>query len=173
MTTPMIAAQVIDTPDITNCNMNANEQRAEVAKWRELTRSDPAVVILTVRCDVRYTAEEYAIYKEINALWGGNSLKKKLIVAFTFADLQDNPLEEELKTVCPELRSVLRDCTDTWVRFSKVSGWFLCFRSGWLACLLVVCSFVRLLVCLFVRLFVCLLPRGVFVDEVNVMSEWN
>ena len=46
-------------------------------------------------------------------------------MAFTFADLQDNPLEEELKTVCSELRSVLREAEGMWVSFDKVR--FVCW----------------------------------------------
>ena len=86
-----------------------------------MTLSHPTIVVLAVRCDVRYTAEEYAIYREIVRLWGDGHLKDSLIVAFTFGDLQDNPLEEELKTVCPELKTVLGDALGTWIRFDKVS----------------------------------------------------
>lgn len=113
-------AQVIDTPDITNCEMDAAAMREEVSKWRRLTVPRPDAVILTVRCDIRYTAEEFAIYQQVVKLWGDNSLKEKLVVAFTFGDCQDEPIEEELKTVCPELKIVLRDAGNVYFVFDKV-----------------------------------------------------
>ena len=40
-------------------------------------------------------------------------------MAFTYGDLQDNPIEEELKTVCPELQSVLKDAGRRYVVFNN------------------------------------------------------
>ncbi|XP_076457934.1 GTPase IMAP family member 9-like [Babylonia areolata] len=115
--------RVVDTPDVTNTNMSQQEMEAEVRRWREATSPFPTAVLLTVRCDVRYTAEEYAIYREIQKLWGDNSLRERLVVAFTFGDRQDAPLEEELKAVCPELKGVLRDAGQRYVMFSDKATW--------------------------------------------------
>ena len=67
----------------------------------------------------RYTAEEYAIYRQLQRLWGDNTLQHRLVVAFTFADRQDAPIEEELKTVCPELKKVLREARHRYVVFNN------------------------------------------------------
>ncbi|XP_076457951.1 GTPase IMAP family member 4-like [Babylonia areolata] len=108
-----IRIKVVDTPDITNLGLNDQQKGQEVYKWRQLTESNPSIVLLTVRCDIRYTPEEHAIYREIMALWPW--LKKRLMVAFTFGDRQDVPLELELQTVCPELKSVLSDAGNEYV----------------------------------------------------------
>ena len=75
----------------------------------------------------RYTAEEYDIYRHLVRLWGDSTLKDRLIVAFTFGDLQDNPIEEELRTVCAELQNVLTDACHRYLVFNnKVSvGFFV------------------------------------------------
>ncbi|KAK7487679.1 hypothetical protein BaRGS_00021098, partial [Batillaria attramentaria] len=101
--------KVIDTPDITNCEMNEQQMQAEVSKWKTMTSPHPTIIVLTVRCDVRYTQEEHDIYRGIKSLWGDNSFCKRLVVAFTFGDLQGEKLEEELKTACGELQNVLKD----------------------------------------------------------------
>ncbi|XP_076457907.1 GTPase IMAP family member 9-like isoform X2 [Babylonia areolata] len=111
--------QVVDTPDITNTDMSQQEMQAEVRRWREVTSPFPTAVLLTVRCDVRYTAEEHDIYRQIQRHWGDNSLGERLVVAFTFGDRQDVPLEEELRTVCRELKGVLRDASHRYVMFSN------------------------------------------------------
>ena len=110
--------QVLDTPDVTNLDKQTNAIKREVAKWRLLTLNKPNVILLAVRCDVRYTAEEYAVYRKIKKLWGHNSLHQRLMVAFTFGDRQDGDIQEELKTVCPELKSVLRDAKNRYVVFN-------------------------------------------------------
>ncbi|KAL8616117.1 hypothetical protein ACOMHN_066604 [Nucella lapillus] len=111
--------RVVDTPDVTNCDMTSPQMEDEVRKWRRFTDPYPTTVLLTVRCDVRYTAEEHAIYRQLQRLWGDNSLSERLVVAFTFGDRQDVPLEEELLTVCPELQAVLRDARHRYVVFNN------------------------------------------------------
>ncbi|KAK7105250.1 hypothetical protein V1264_016656 [Littorina saxatilis] len=113
-----IKLKVIDTPDITTLEMTPDQMKQEVEKWQEMTKPGPDVIILTVRCDVRYTAEEWAIYKEISGLWGEGP-RGRLVVVFTFGDCQDLPIDEELKTECPELQSVLRDADWNYIVFDK------------------------------------------------------
>ena len=59
--------KVVDTPDVVNADMTKSEQRQEVDRWRHVTKAKPSLVLLAVRCDVRYTAEEYAIYKKVRS----------------------------------------------------------------------------------------------------------
>lgn len=112
--------QMVDTPDLVNCGMSEIEMRDEVTRWRSMATSKPTLVLLAVRCDVRYTAEEYAIYRQILKLWGDNSLRQRLVVVFTFGDRQDRDIREELRTVCPELKNVLKDAGQRYVVFNKV-----------------------------------------------------
>ncbi|KAK7487673.1 hypothetical protein BaRGS_00021092 [Batillaria attramentaria] len=110
--------KVIDTPDVTNCEMDEQQMQAEVSRWRSLTSPCPDIVLLAIRCDVRYTKEEYDIYSQIKSLWG-DGLRERLVVAFTFGDRQDQPIENELKTVCPELKRVLKDARQRYVVFNQ------------------------------------------------------
>lgn len=65
-------------------------------------------MLLAVRCDVRYTKEEYAIYKQFTTNWGKN-ISDHLIVAFTFCDKNAFVPQEELKNVNHQLKSVLKN----------------------------------------------------------------
>lgn len=112
---------MIDTPDIFNMGFSIEEEKAEIDKWRKLMSLDSPVVLVAVRCDVRYTAEEHNIYRQIKSHWGDNSLCEKLVVLFTFGDRQDGDLEEELKTVCPELKSLLHDANNRYVMYNRDS----------------------------------------------------
>ncbi|XP_025083379.1 GTPase IMAP family member 4-like isoform X2 [Pomacea canaliculata] len=115
-----VTITVVDTPDIVNLDYSAEERREEIQRWKALTSPGHPTILLAVRCDVRYTAEEYAIYKEFKSLWGDkSSIKRQLVVAFTFGDRQDRDLREELKSVCPELKKVLRDADNRYVLFNK------------------------------------------------------
>nr|KAG5703204.1 hypothetical protein BaRGS_034115 [Batillaria attramentaria] len=65
------AIAVVDTPDINNLpGWNEEKKKAEVDRWKDLSKPGPHVLLLTVRCDVRYTAEEHDIYREVKRLWG-------------------------------------------------------------------------------------------------------
>ena len=113
---------MVDTPDLANSDMiSDSELRDEISRWRGMSTNNPTLVLLAVRCDVRYTAEECAIYRQILRLWGDDSLRQRLVVAFTFGDCQVGDLGEELRKVCPELKSVLRDADQRYVVFGKVS----------------------------------------------------
>ena len=92
----LILAQVIDTPDINHLSLNRRQKQEQVAGWKELTSPGPTIILMTVRCDIRYTAEEKVIYDEIKKLWGNTDFSRRLVVAFTFGDRQDDNLEEEL-----------------------------------------------------------------------------
>lgn len=85
-----------------------------------MTSPGPNAILLTVRCDIRYTAEEKEIYDEIKELWGNDpDFCQRLIVAFTFGDRQDEKLEKELPSVCPELQSVLNDAGNRYLLFNN------------------------------------------------------
>ncbi|XP_025110108.1 GTPase IMAP family member 4-like [Pomacea canaliculata] len=113
---------VVDTPDPVNSELDTKQLKEEIQKWKQMTASFPSAILLAVRCDVRYTAEEYDIYKKIKNAWADKSFLDNLIIVFTFGDRQDKDLAEELKTVCPELKNVLKDSNNNYVLFNnKVS----------------------------------------------------
>ena len=85
-----------------------------------MTSPGPNAILLTVRCDIRYTVEEKETYDEIKELWGNDpDFCQRLIVAFTFGDRQDDELEEKLTSVCPDLLSVLNDAGNRYVLFNN------------------------------------------------------
>lgn len=112
--------QVIDTPDPVNSNLTPEQLKTEIEKWKRVASPGPSAILLAVRCDVRYTAEEYDIYQKIKAAWADDSFKRVLVIAFTFGDRQDTDLEEELKTVCPELKNVLKDSGGRYALFNAL-----------------------------------------------------
>ncbi|PVD23998.1 hypothetical protein C0Q70_17275 [Pomacea canaliculata] len=110
---------VVDTPDPVNSELDTKQLKEEIQKWKQMTASFPSAILLAVRCDVRYTAEEYDIYKKIKNAWADKSFLDNLIIVFTFGDRQDKDLAEELKTVCPELKNVLKDSNNNYVLFNN------------------------------------------------------
>lgn len=122
-------AQVVDTPDPVNSELDTKQLKEEIQKWKQMTAPFPSAILLAVRCDVRYTAEEYDIYKKIKNAWADKSFLHNLIIVFTFGDRQDKDLAEELKTVCPELQNVLRDSNNNYVCFNNIVSTFLLILS--------------------------------------------
>ncbi|KAK7471887.1 hypothetical protein BaRGS_00035471, partial [Batillaria attramentaria] len=112
---------VLDTPDVTDNQFLQAHAKEEVARWLQLTGNNPSAFLLAVRCDFRYTPEEYSIYGRILQLIGKQFVCDRLIVAFTFGDQQDRSIEEELElpTASTELRTVLRDARHRYVIFNN------------------------------------------------------
>lgn len=112
--------KVVDTPDLLNADMSEDDKSKEVSKWKKETNPQVHVILLAVRCDIRYTAEEYAVYSEVKRLWGNDTdFCKRLVVGFTFGDRLDGDIQEELKSVCDELQTVLADASNRNVLFNK------------------------------------------------------
>lgn len=111
--------KVVDTPDLINCEMTDLQMKQEVSAWKAETTPHPSLILLAIRCDVRYTREEYDIYANARQLLGQDSVKEKLVVAFTFGDRQDGDIGEQLKTVCRELQNVLRDAGGRYVVYNE------------------------------------------------------
>lgn len=111
--------QVIDTPDIFNQEMFKEDQKKEIEKWKQMVLPEPYFILLAVRCDVRYSPEEFSLYQRIKELWGKETFCKHLVVLFTFGDRADREIEQELKTVCQELKNVLRDAQGQYIVLSE------------------------------------------------------
>nr|KAG5699842.1 hypothetical protein BaRGS_034616 [Batillaria attramentaria] len=72
---------------------------------------------------MRYTAEEYAIFRQLKEELGGN-MEDNLVVVFTMGDFlyRDGvDLSKELETVCDELKEVLREAKERYVVFNNKS----------------------------------------------------
>lgn len=111
---------VVDTPDPMNWDGDEKPQlNEEIQRWKSLTSPNPSAILLAIRCDVRYTAEEYDGYRRIMAAWKDNSFTRHLVVVFTFGDRQDKDIKEELKSICPELKSVLSDASQRYIVFNN------------------------------------------------------
>ncbi|XP_025111180.1 GTPase IMAP family member 8-like [Pomacea canaliculata] len=111
-----VTIKVTDTPDVSNLRIDKEEANKRISKWKSC---DPDVILLAIRCDLRYTAEEYQIYEQIKKVLGEEYVKQRLTVAFTFGDRQDMDIEEELKTICKELKAVLADAEGRYIVFSS------------------------------------------------------
>ncbi|PVD23986.1 hypothetical protein C0Q70_17263 [Pomacea canaliculata] len=111
-----VTVTVMDTPDISNLGVDEKAAEEEIKKWCFF---HPDFILLAIRCDVRYTAEEHQIYQQIKKVLGEEHLTSKLTIAFTFGDRQDKDINEELKTVCPELKDVLKDADNRYIMFSN------------------------------------------------------
>ncbi|XP_025110380.1 uncharacterized protein LOC112573901 isoform X4 [Pomacea canaliculata] len=111
-----VTVTVMDTPDISNLGVDEKAAEEEIKKWCSF---HPDFILLAIRCDVRYTAEEHQIYQQIKKVLGEEHLTSKLTIAFTFGDRQDKDINEELKTVCPELKDVLKDADNRYIMFSN------------------------------------------------------
>ncbi|XP_025111448.1 GTPase IMAP family member 8-like isoform X3 [Pomacea canaliculata] len=106
---------VIETPDVSNLTLEDKAADDEIKKWSEF---DPDLILLAIRCDVRYTQEEYQIYKRIKRVLREQFVCPRLAVAFTFGDRLNTNIEDELKSVNPELQDVLTEARQQYVVFS-------------------------------------------------------
>ena len=97
--------------------------KQEIIDWKKMLSSEPDVILLAVRCDVRYTAEEFELYKTLKKELKIPKFKTRLVLAFTFGDRQDKDIETELQTVCGELQSVLKDASKRYVVFNNRASW--------------------------------------------------
>lgn len=76
-------------------------------------------VLLAIRCDIRYTNEEYDIYKQFKKIWGRN-LRKHLIVAFTFGDKRSSNIKKDIENASDALKKVLKNAKDRFLVFSDL-----------------------------------------------------
>ena len=114
--------QVVDTPDFTQSDHFSREGiTTEIRRWKDLTSPRHDIILLAVRCDVCYTAEEYHIYKTIKECLSFSDFTQRLVVGFTFGDRQDGDINRELGSVCPELQDVLRDARRHYVVFDSTA----------------------------------------------------
>ncbi|XP_025111455.1 GTPase IMAP family member 8-like [Pomacea canaliculata] len=111
-----VAITVTDTPDLRNLGIVKTSTEEEIKKWYAF---HPDIILLAIRCDVCYSAEEHQMYQQIKKVLGEKYFTSILIVAFTFGDRLGKNIDEELKTVCSELKDVLKEAGHRYIVFSN------------------------------------------------------
>lgn len=110
---------VIDTPDLKNIGITVDEIKQEIDKWQKQLPLQNSAILVAVRCDVRYTTEEYEIYQQIKHMWGRSAFKERLVVVFTFGDRLQGDLEQGLKRAGPDLQHLMRNAKRRHVCFNS------------------------------------------------------
>ncbi|XP_070201257.1 GTPase IMAP family member 6-like [Littorina saxatilis] len=100
--------KVVDTPDITNLSGEISKQD-EIRKWIDLTSPSPDVIVLAIRCDSKYTPEDFAMYQELQRLGLKSVLEQKLLVVFTFGDQRQPDFEGDIRRAGSNLHAVMKD----------------------------------------------------------------
>ncbi|KAL8577804.1 hypothetical protein ACOMHN_054554 [Nucella lapillus] len=107
--------QVTDTPGLFDTHRQEAEVAAEVRDTVMAVPPGPHILILVLRCDSRFTQEEYSVFTKLKTMFGA-SICRHMIVVFNGIDhLDDSPvtqraaLDEEVQMYTGKLRHVLDD----------------------------------------------------------------
>ncbi|XP_076463860.1 GTPase IMAP family member 4-like [Babylonia areolata] len=112
--------EVTDTPGLCDTHMAEEQVYKEVAKSVAVAAPGPHVIMFVLRCDNRFTKEEYEAYQKIKQLFG-NEITRHMIVVFNGLDAlgdddEDEPiralrevLAAEVKRVSGPLRDVIKE----------------------------------------------------------------
>lgn len=110
--------KIIDTPDVVNCEMSDADVGAEIRRWVELTHPYPHALIITVRCDVRYTPEEFEVYCGIRQrLQRHVQRMPSVILAFTRGECLATDIPTAVSKAGPNLQSVYADAQKCYLLF--------------------------------------------------------
>ncbi|KAK7471895.1 hypothetical protein BaRGS_00035479 [Batillaria attramentaria] len=111
--------KVVDTIDIDNMELTYEGRKDEVSRWKTICGGEPDIILLTARCDIPYTAEDYDFYCQIKRLWGDEKeFCSHLVVGFTFGDRLQFDIAGKTAE-CPELEQVLKDAGGHYVVFNS------------------------------------------------------
>lgn len=105
--------RVIDTPDILNLHMT--EESME--DWNRMAQPGPDVILLIIKCDVRFTEDEYRVFEQISRLW--SNLSDKLVLAFTFGDNKVKDFRDDIQAGGPNMQKVLQAAKNRYVVFNN------------------------------------------------------
>ncbi|XP_025110024.1 GTPase IMAP family member 4-like isoform X2 [Pomacea canaliculata] len=105
-----ILLKVTDTPGLWDTKQLNEDVLLEIGKSFSLCSPGPHVVIIVIRCDVKFTKEEQDTVSTLQKVLGGN-LSNHLMAVFTRGDTLGVPAGEMQKTLEEKLRrvSVLKD----------------------------------------------------------------
>ncbi|KAK7471898.1 hypothetical protein BaRGS_00035482, partial [Batillaria attramentaria] len=121
---------VTDTPGLCDTHRDESDVLREVVKSVAVASPGPHVVLMVLRCDRRFTEEEFQAYLALKGLFG-EGVCDYMIVVFAGADAYgDSPgnsendeqrqnLKMEAKEFPPELQQVIREAGD---RFLPVNN---------------------------------------------------
>ncbi|XP_070201267.1 GTPase IMAP family member 7-like [Littorina saxatilis] len=107
--------QVIDTPGLCDTHHSEDKIINIVVKGIFDVYPGPHIILLVLRCDVRFTKEEHGAYKKLIQIFGAG-IYHHMIVVFNGADTYGNTpveqkqaLDEELKNSSARLKIVLHE----------------------------------------------------------------
>ncbi|XP_025111465.1 GTPase IMAP family member 4-like [Pomacea canaliculata] len=105
-----ILLRVTDTPGLWDTKQLNDDVLLEIGKSFCLCSPGPHVVIIVIRCDIRFTKEEQDTVTTLQKVLGGN-LSKHIMVVFTRGDALEVPVGEMQKALEEKLRqgSALND----------------------------------------------------------------
>lgn len=98
--------QVTDTPGLSDTHRPEKEVLKEVGKSIAVSSPGPHVVLMVIRCDARFTPEEYQAYTTLKALFGPE-VTDFMIVVFVGMDSYGDTHEEQ----CRALQDTMRGAT--------------------------------------------------------------
>lgn len=105
--------EVTDTPGLCDTHLPEKDIYKEVAKSVAVAEPGPNVIVFTLRCDRRFTQEEYKAYQKIQELFS-LKMNKYLILVFNGLDCYDDcdTIEEQRNSLCEEIKRFEKPLSD-------------------------------------------------------------
>ena len=100
--------KVTDTPGVCDTHRSLEEVHREICKSVATVAPGPHAVIMCLRCDRRFTDEEYDAYEQLKSLFG-QRLKHHMILIFNGLDAGGPPDFEKMGQKIKKLGLVLED----------------------------------------------------------------
>ncbi|XP_025111182.1 GTPase IMAP family member 4-like [Pomacea canaliculata] len=120
-----IKLSVTDTPGVCDTHREEEEVLVEVGKSVAVACPGPHVVIIVLRCDRRFTEEEYGAIKTLQNLFG-QSVRHHLMMVFTGGDDLQVPFEKMLDALKIQIGEASEDLKevlcDAYNRFCVVDN---------------------------------------------------
>ncbi|KAL8612097.1 hypothetical protein ACOMHN_013976 [Nucella lapillus] len=117
--------QVTDTPGVCDTHRSKEEVQKEIVKCIATCTPGPHAILMILRCDRRFTDEEYMAYQELKRLFG-SELTRYMILVFNGLDELErggSTLKKELSRVPPKLRQVLGESSGRCIGFNNQTSW--------------------------------------------------
>lgn len=103
-----------DTPGVSDTSCTEYAHR-EIAKAVATVTPGPHAILMVVRCNNRFTQEEYCIYKELKKLFG-EEITKFMIVVFTgIDDLGGSPLADVVEKAPQQVQEIIADAQGRYI----------------------------------------------------------
>ncbi|KAL8616114.1 hypothetical protein ACOMHN_066601 [Nucella lapillus] len=111
-----IVLQVTDTPGLSDTHRPQKEVLREVGKSVAVSSPGPHAILMLIRCDSRFTAEEYQVFKTLKELFGAD-VTNYMIVVFVGTDSYGDTMKEQSKALqqtlgeaSGDIQVVLQEC---------------------------------------------------------------